>query len=212
MRITHIIFDLDGTLIDTVKATFEACRVTADELGFPRLTKETLRDAMGLPGLDYFRKCMPGTDKDRLQEFARRAEAREDAIIQRLGKTVLFDGIGEMLKECFNSGVGLFIASTGSLEHVSTALGAAEIRDYFTGIYCDHPDKAESIGRIGKPDKGEKWIMVGDKRIDANAARCHGIFSVGAGWGYCDSGEKEFFDKIVFSPKELLEFVRIAGT
>jgi phosphoglycolate phosphatase-like HAD superfamily hydrolase len=49
--------------------------------------------------------------------------------------------------------------------------------------------------------------MVGDKRIDANAARHHGIFSIGAGYGYCLPGEREFFDKVVFSPKELLEFV-----
>jgi phosphoglycolate phosphatase-like HAD superfamily hydrolase len=208
MRITHIIFDLDGTLIDTVKASLEACLKTAEEFGFPRLTEEALMDAMGLPGPDFFRKLLPGMENDKLLEFARYADAAENALIRQLGKAVLFDGIEAMLTELSGRGKKLFIASTGSLEHVNTALSATGIRAFFTGVYCDHPDKTQSIGRIDELRKGGEWLMVGDKRIDANAARHHGIFSIGAGYGYCDPGERNFFDKIVFSPDELLEFVR----
>jgi phosphoglycolate phosphatase-like HAD superfamily hydrolase len=213
MNFTHAIFDMDGTLVDTVMATYEACRKTTKELGFPHLTEEVLKSAMGISGLGFFRKCYPDMDDDKLREFARHADTAEVAQISKLGKAVLFDGIEEMLKRFSDQGIPLFIASTGSIEHVGTTLNVTGIRNYFTGVYCDHPDKAESIGRIPEfknsitPAGCEGWIMVGDKRIDANAARHHGIFSIGACWGYCDEDEKKFFDKLIFSPEELLEFV-----
>ena len=208
MRITNIIFDLDGTLIDTVKAVFEACRKTTEEFGFPRLTEEALKDAMGFPVPVFFIRLLPGIENEKILEFSHHTVATENAIIRQLGKNILFDGIDQMLKKLSERGKHLFIASTGSLEHVNAALDATGIRDYFTCVYCDHPDKAYSIGRILELPNGGTWLMVGDKRIDANAARHHGIFSIGAGYGYCVPGEREFFDKVVFSPKELLEFVQ----
>jgi len=207
MHITNIIFDMDGTLIDTVKAAFEGYRKTTEEFRLPRLSEEALKDAMGLPQPDFFMKVLPGIENDKLPEFVRYAEVAENAMIRQLGKAILFDGIELMLRELSERVIQLFIASTGSLEHVNAAMDATGIRDYFTGIYCDHPDKAHSIGRIPELRNGGTWIMVGDKRIDANAARHHGIFSIGAGYGYCVPGEREFFDKVVFSPEEILEFV-----
>ena len=207
MRINNIIFDMDGTLVDTVKAAFEAFRKTTEEFGFPRLTKEALRDAMGLAYPDFLRKVLPGIENDKFLEFARRTEAAENAMIRQLGKAILFDGIEQMLKKLSERGIHLFIASTGSLEHVNTALDTTGIRGYFKSVYCNHPDKVQSIGRIPELRNGGTWIMAGDKRIDADAARHHGIFSVGAGYGYCVPGEREYFDKVVFSPEELLEFV-----
>ena len=207
MHITHIIFDMDGTLIDTVKATFEACRKTTEELGLPRLTEKALRDATGFPVPDFYMKVLPGIENNMLLEFIRHAVEAENAMMRQLGKVILFDGIEQMLKELSEHGIHLFIASTGSFEHVNAAMDATGIRDYFTGIYCDHPDKAHSIGRIPELRNGGTWIMVGDKRIDANAAHHYGIFSIGAGYGYCIPGEREFFDKIVFSPAEILKFV-----
>jgi len=210
MRITHIVFDMDGTLVDTAKATYQACCQITDEMGLNRIPKETLIDAMGIPGLDYYRKILPSLNDDTLGDFARRTDMAENNAIQLLGEALLFDGIKKILRELSGCGIKLYIASTGSLKHVNTTLSATGIRDCFTGIYCDHPNKAESIGRIPDLREGGVWIMVGDKRIDANAARHHSIVSVGVAFGYCTPNERVFFDKVVFTPLVLLEFLRQA--
>ena len=208
MRITHVIFDMDGTLIDTVKATLSAFNRVSDEMGLPRVPEKALRDAMGIPSFNYYRKVMPGLSDDIITEYARRADEAENDVMRILGETLLFDGIADLLGELANDGVKLVIASTGSAGHVNTALEAAGIRRFFTRVYSDHPDKAETIKGIPELSESGVWLMVGDKRIDADAARHNGIFSIGAAFGYCDLHEREFFDRIVFSPAELLEYIR----
>lgn len=208
MRITHAIFDMDGTLVDTVKASSVAFNRISDEMGLPRVKEKALRDAMGIHGLDYYRKVMPGLDEDLIARYAGRADEAENDAMRFLGGALLFDGIIPMLGNLLDGGVKLFIASTGSADHVDTALLATGIRRYFTRVYSDNPDKAETIRNIPELREGGAWLMTGDKRIDADAAKHNGIFSIGAAFGYCDPHEREFFDRVVFSPEELLEFVR----
>jgi phosphoglycolate phosphatase len=208
MRISNIIFDMDGTLIDTAKATVEACRKAAESRGFPPLTIEVLKAAMGIPGLDYYRKVLPGMEDGALREFALAADTEENNLLRFLGKKLLFDEIEKVLIELSRAGYGLFIASTGSREHVDTALAAADIRKYFTAVYCGEPNKAETIKGIPELSNPKEWLMVGDKRIDADAARKNSIFSIGAAFGYCGTDEQKFFDKVVSRPGEIIEFVK----
>lgn len=199
---------MDGTLVDTAKATVEACRKAAERSGLPPLTETAIKAAMGIPGLDYYRKILPGLEEPALREFARITDDEEKSRIGFLGKAILFDGIEAALGELRAAGYRLFIASTGSKDHVAVSLEAAAIRHYFTAVYCDHPDKAETIRGIPGLKDPKEWLMVGDKRIDADAARRNSIFSLGVAFGYCSADQQEFFDKIVYHPGEIIEFVR----
>jgi phosphoglycolate phosphatase len=207
MAVRRVIFDMDGTLTDTAKATAGACGRTAEELGLPPPLESAIKEAMGHPGLDYYRLILPGRDEALIRRFSERADPMESEMIQALGAEMLFEGIAELLQGLEKRGLELYIASTGSSEHVTVTLNAAGIRKYFTGVYCGSPDKGGTLRKIPGIGRSEEWLMVGDKRIDALAAGQNHIRAIGAVYGYCTPEEQVFFDGLIYRPGELLSLV-----
>jgi phosphoglycolate phosphatase len=200
---SHIIFDLDGTLADTAKATDAACKTVCEKLGFPPLSGERIRAAMGFPGIEFYNVLLEKADRRDLSEFQKECDAAEDLEIRRNGRDMLFPGIWETLKRLKEKGTDLFIASTGSPAHVNLLVDITGIRSFFAGLYYGQPRKVEMtreiITRYGKTGN---WLFVGDKSIDAEAAGKNGIPSAGAMYGYCT--EPELFDIALKSPGDLL--------
>ena len=60
----HIIFDMDGTLSDTAKATLAAIKKTEKHFRLPPVTESSIRDAMGIAGLDFYRRIFPNVPDD----------------------------------------------------------------------------------------------------------------------------------------------------
>ncbi|MDR1061412.1 MAG: HAD family hydrolase [Clostridiales bacterium] len=206
-----VIFDLDGTLSDTAKATMPAICAAAAEFGLPAATEAAIKSAMGYASDAFYKILFPDAAPGLLAPFAERADQLESEMIRSLGGAVLFDGVKSALAELAAAGVAMHIASTGSEGHVGDVLSASGIRGYFAGVSCDEPEKAAMVGRIkraradaaGRHLPDESFAMVGDKRIDADAARQNGILSVGAAYGYCGRPERELFDAIARHPSEL---------
>jgi phosphoglycolate phosphatase-like HAD superfamily hydrolase len=63
------------------------------------------------------------------------------------------------------------------------------------------------VRNIVKRDDPSRFIMVGDKRFDAEAAKRNGIRSAGAGYGYCTGKDRDLFDEILSRPEALLDMV-----
>ncbi|MDR1176746.1 MAG: HAD family hydrolase [Treponema sp.] len=221
----HFIFDMDGTLSDTAKATIIACNEAAKKLGLPPFSAEQVKAAMGYPGLEYYQVLLgnvkPGShiESNIKQSFTRElllafqaetdlGEARE---IRRIGRGMLFPGIEEILEELKGLGVELYIASTGHPDHINLLLDVTGIRPFFKSICCGRSRKVEMTGEIistaGTSFLGD-WLFVGDRHIDAEAAKGNGILAVGAGYGYCLEEERELFDIIAERPEDLLKLAK----
>jgi phosphoglycolate phosphatase-like HAD superfamily hydrolase len=75
MNIQDVMFDLDGTLIDTAKLTVPASRQAAEMIGLPLKSEQLITFFIGWPGFDFYCKLYPLIqDKPVLMEFAEQVE------------------------------------------------------------------------------------------------------------------------------------------
>lgn len=202
-----IIFDMDGTLSNTAIATLAAYHMAAEKLPIPKVTIQQIENAMGLGGLEFHENVLPGTDIEILKKVEQFVDIQEDKNITELGKSILFDGVYEMLEKLFSEGYQLHIASTGNESHVMTTLNATDIKKFFTSINHSEPQKKDMVRKIittyGNPDEPGNWIMVGDMFKDSEAAHANNITAVGAAFGYLSEEDYSLFDVILDTPQDI---------
>ena len=202
----NVIFDLDGTLSDTAKATYEAIISVQLRYQLPPITNEHVKRAMGLAGLEFYRHIYPSMPEEALREIEPVVDALEEETINKLGEAILFPGVKEMLESLKQIGCKLYIASTGSQSHVYTTLRAAGIESFFEGIHCAEPVKIDMVKKIIKESNPDGWLMVGDMYKDLEAAKANDVLALGAGFGYLDKADYALFDTVLKVPADLLAY------
>ena len=111
---------------------------------------------------------------------------KTQAVIVRLGEELHAAGIGKLLKD-LSAVAGLFIATSKLEKYALVVLDYFNIRKYFRGIAgADasgiHAGKAELVSKIitfYKVDRGNTTVMVGDKKMDIDAANDCGYGTAG---------------------------------
>jgi len=207
MKKKHMIFDLDGTLSDTAKATSVAFDKMSKEKGLPEVTYDKIIAAMGLPDLEFYENVYPSLSKEKLVEIFKEADALEEEMIITLGEDILFSDVKNMLINLKKKNCSLYIASTGSKSHVNATFTASGIKDIFTSVSCGEPEKISMVKKIiGNSDKNE-WVMVGDMYKDSEAARKNSILALGAGFGYLSAVDQKLFDSILWKPEDIYHYL-----
>ena len=202
-----IIFDMDGTLSDTGRATEKAIKAIEERFHLPSITYNHIQDVMGIGGLDFYRGLFPNVPEDVIVALEPVVDALEDEAIRDLGTTILFPGVNEMLTTLKEAGYRLHIASTGSQNHVNVTLQAANIKHLFTTISCDQPEKISMVRNIIAGSDPGKWAMVGDMFKDSEAAKGNNILALGAGFGYLAKEDESLFDAIIKTPRDIWAYV-----
>lgn len=211
MQDLNIIFDMDGTLVDTAKATVPACMAGSRDFALPPLEPVRIRQTIGWANPEFYHRLYPDIDPDQQERYGDAVEAYEAAMIRELGQDVLFAGVLELLNALQDRGCHLAIASTGSTEHVDISLAAGGIRDFFSIVGCNQPDKEEMVAVIKQACPDGRWLLIGDKDKDARAARANGIVSVGVRYGFGTETELAQFDHLIARPLDLLVLIDQLG-
>lgn len=207
-----IIFDLDGTLLNTLDDLADSVNFALGRCGFPLRTRDEVRRFVG-NGIDMLiRRAIAPNDEEQSFEQVR-AVFKEHYAVNMKNKTRPYDGINGLLKELCDRKIKMAVVSN---KHHSAV--APLIADYFgeyihlaVGVDESTPKKPDPTGALKAVSllngNKEHTVYVGDSDVDIQTAKNAGLFSVGCTWGFRDREllEKNGADVIIDSPAELLK-------
>ncbi|MEZ0211259.1 MAG: HAD family hydrolase [Methylophilus sp.] len=187
----HLIFDLDGTLIDSAPSILEgydhAFKTTATPLKVP-LTS----DVIGPPLIESLRILSGCDDEALLQSLATVFKQHYDSTGYL--KSVVFDGVTDMLQQLHNEGYQLYIATNKRFFPTEKIISHLQWAPFFQGVFAlDYfqpalSRKAEMVGRIVQ-DLAlpiDECLYIGDRLEDGLAADAHQMDFVLVTWGYAE--------------------------
>ena len=191
-----VLMDLDGTIIDSEPGVYSALRYAITE-GFGIVpTSEELAEFMGPPLSEVLPRVYGLTDPaDEVKFFELYCE------VYFHGTEYEFDvypGMAELIAELDKADVALVLATAKPQESAERILERAGLATYFefvAGSSSDgsRQDKAEVIehafAHIQADGSTHRIVMIGDRELDARAARSHAVDSIAVEWGYATPGE-----------------------
>ena len=181
-----IVFDWDGTIVDST-ATIAACiRSAAADLKLAVPTIEQARHVIGLGLLDALAHAVPGLALDRAEEFSARYRHHYLACESEI---VLFDGMRALLGDLDSSGVPLAVATGKSRRGLARAFESSGLGRFFASSRCadesqSKPHPAMLLELADELDvQPEKMLMIGDTSHDLQMAAAAGANGVGVTYG-----------------------------
>jgi phosphoglycolate phosphatase len=189
-----VLFDLDGTLVDSAPGIGASVRFAASELGLPEPTPQQLRALIGPPLQDGFAMTfgLTGDDVDRAVT-AYRAHYSAGAMLD----APPYPGIPELLSALVGDGMVLAVATSKPepfavriLEHAGLLLHFASVHGATLDGRVRHKDQVVAAALAAHPHRRDA-VLVGDRAQDVLGAAVHGLPCIGAGWGPAEDGELE---------------------
>ena len=212
MRYRVILFDLDGTLIDSGPIIIASMRHASVTVLGREPDEQLVRAAIGGPGLV---SQMHDLDPDRVDELIEVYRAHNEPLHATLEA---FDGIVELLAELRRRGHRLGIVTAKRVATVQLAFERIPLLRELTHVLVGHEDTErhkpdpdpvlEALRRLG--ELAEDTIYVGDSPFDIRAGKAAGAGTIAVGWGGIHPDERllaEEPDALVQSPEEILALV-----
>ena len=196
------IFDLDGTLTNTLESMTYSVNLTLKEMGLSQITKDQCRMFVGNGArvlIEESLKVSGDPKASRIEEGMK-----------------IYEGIPEMLKALKDRGIHLAVLSNKpdrqTVKVVKEIFGD-NIFDYAQG-------QKDGIRRKPEPDgvwylmeqmqvSKEECLYIGDSEVDAATGKNAGLKTIGVLWGFRDRKTLETAgeDHLIERPEELLQFV-----
>ena len=213
MKSKLIIFDLDGTLIDTLNDIKHIFNYVLVQNSFEKKSKEFYKKNIGNGLENLLKKCLPN---DFNGDFNKLSNAVRDRYKSELNSnTRIFDGIITVLEELKNNQAKMAVISNKL--HL---LALKSVKKYFDSYITEVIGAEGGFPRKPSPDSTLFMLrkfgchplnafFVGDSTVDIKTAKNANISSVAVSWG---NGEIEDFrkqksDYIIHNPQEILDVI-----
>ena len=208
-----IIFDLDGTLSDTLDSISYSGNLALQAIGMPVYDRDRYRYFVG-DGADELvrRMLIANGDTECVRYDELRAAYRESFSKYADYNVTVYDGMPETLKEFKAAGYKLAVLSnkphSQAIEVVHKLYGE-DIFDHIQGNIKEMPRKPAPDGALHIAKllgiQPAQTIYVGDTSVDMQTGKAAGMYTVGVLWGFRDRQELEenHADMIISHPKEL---------
>jgi phosphoglycolate phosphatase len=189
MHINNIIFDLDGTLVDSGRGILNSLRYAIKRLGFQVDLDPDLRWVIGPPMEQVMVRLLNGHSETEISKAV--TVFRERYNSKGVQETVLYPGIAQMLTKVRALGKKMYIGTSKPHDTAVVVCERLKIKHFFQGMYGrrldvkDH-NKADLIKLLISSEaiKPKETVVVGDCKHDIDAAHNNGLMTIGVTYGY----------------------------
>ncbi len=185
-RYRLIVFDWDGTLMDSASGIVECIQEASREMGLPVPTPERARHVIGLGLQDSLRFAVPELAESHYPAFA---ELYRKHFFARETAMSLFPGAHDLLRDLRGAGYSLAIATGKSRRGLDRALAAAGVGAFFCASRCadetnskPHPAMLNELMRE-LAHEPRHLVMIGDTSHDLDMAASAGVDAVAVTYG-----------------------------
>lgn len=209
-----VIFDLDGTLLNTIGDLGNSTNYALQKKGYPPHPLQAYNYMVGNGVWKLMERAAPDASEKEIDDLLMDFRAHYDQ--HCLDSTQPYPGIPELLRELTDRGIAVAVA-TNKYQTAAEKI----IRHFFPDIpfvaikgqVPDRPVKPDpSVDfaiLLEHPTPKKDVVHVGDSAVDIETARRACVRSVGVTWGFRPVSElrKAFADHVVSSPAEILKYV-----
>jgi phosphoglycolate phosphatase len=213
VRFDAVLFDLDGTLLDTLDDIADAANGALSSHGYPTHAVDAFRLFVGEGARTLVHRVLPPEARDDTTVDRMYAEFRREYALNWRAKTRPYDGIPEMLDGVVERGSKIAVLSNKPDDFTKQCVNALLPRWKFDAVLGHRdgipakpdPAGAFSVARdMGVPP--ERILYAGDSSIDMRTAVASGMFPLGVLWGFRGRDELEMSGArlVISRPEELL--------
>lgn len=191
MRCNGVIFDLDGTLADTVEDIGKSVNAMLEGLGHPTHDAASYREYIGRGARHLVWSALPESERDRIDEPLRLF--REIYAENLLEETAAYEEVPEMLEAIQDAGIQICVLSNKPHDMTQRIVEALFRRVEFTAVVGQRqgiprkpdPTSALELAARMKVAPG-RCALVGDTEFDMQAGRNARMLPIAALWGFHD--------------------------
>ena len=216
-RVNTVLFDLDGTLMDSNDLIVESWQYTVKSLTGREISAEEVYTTFGEMLIDSMRRLLPEVDAELARDFFR--DYQRGIFLERIK---LFDGAEEVLGKLKDAGFKLAIVTSRLKTSAERGLAHLEIAGFFDAVLTASdtdkfkPDPAPIfmiLDMVGS--KPEEAIFIGDSKQDIEAGAYAGVLTALVDWSIALPPEKRMEepvpDFVISSLLEILDLLGLCG-
>lgn len=208
-----IIFDLDGTLLNTIDDLANSMNRILNQENFPTYTVADYKLMVGYGAYELVKRALPDTVKQEKDILVYLDQFKKDYFENWNVKTELYEGIPDLLMALMQRGIRLTILSNKPQQATLKCIDQY-LKDYrFETVLGQRegiPVKPDPVAALEICDylklAPEQILFVGDTAVDIETGRQAGMNTVGVTWGFRSKAEieKAKADYIIDQPYDLL--------
>ena len=204
---THVLFDLDGTLTDNYLGIARSIAHALDAMGVPIPAPDLLRRCVGPPLRESFAWLLDTRDPASIEHAIALYRERYGDVGWRENK--VYDGVEDALARIAGS-MPVYVCTSKPEVFAKRivmlfGLSAHVRRVYGTDLAGALDDKVKLFAHVARTEgfDPEAAVMVGDRAHDVRAARMNGARAIGVLWGYGSREELAEAHAIVAAPADI---------
>lgn len=217
VRKKGVIFDLDGTLTDTLESIAYSVNLTLNEFGFPSIEKDHYRYFVGDGAAKLIQRALLHLGDEALLDYDK-VYKRYCEIFEKncMYQVMAYPQIKELLQELRKQNIKIGVLSNKPHERTKEVIRAV----FGDGVFESVMGQKEDVERKPSPQgvynilkewnlEPEEIIYVGDTNVDMKTGLGAGAYSVGVLWGFRDYEELQQAnaDAIIEQPLEILNYL-----